>query len=164
MSKYSCPINFFLTFHVTVLQQIAVNLLPLDTLYGVAHLLALDEPNLIDECFQKLGHSEVCLQLALYTFALHVCSLANLVESRKLYTCSQSFVIRNAIRYAQSKSKTEQSDKKLTRYCKLLLQYEHRRADYLQGKLLQSLEKGIDVQKFSEDDNYKQETVLSLMK
>ena len=138
-----------------------MNLLPVDSVLGLVYMLALEEPKLIDNCIQQLPNSDVCLHLAIYCCALQICQSAELVNKDKLYVSDLASIVKKAIRYAQTRSTA--CDKIVRKYCDLLQVYDKRRADFAQGRLLQSLGRGVDVARFSLDDRYKQETVLGLV-
>lgn len=47
-------------------------------------------------------------------------------------------------------------------FAKLLIKYQTRHADYLQGYQLQSLGCGVDLQRFANDADYRRDTILGL--
>ncbi|GAB6018741.1 hypothetical protein CHUAL_000414 [Chamberlinius hualienensis] len=145
-----------------ILQQIVPNLLPLDSMLGLACVMAVPDPAAVDECFKSLPNTDACVQLAIYLFSLRICQQAGLVSKSKLYLVNSEIITQRAERYAKLHRKTEENFV-LKQCCEFLQYYVKKREDFAQAKMLLSLGKGVDVIRFGCDEQYRFETVLGLV-
>ncbi|XP_033108783.1 neuroblastoma-amplified sequence-like [Anneissia japonica] len=143
-----------------VLLQLCSEWLPVDATLALSYLLSLPKATDAHKCLRSLPHSVISLQLGAYFYALqiyshqHPCNEAGLAD---VFTKSPSDLILevsegNRLQGEEAKNLYEQLDW----FLKLL-------ADVVQAEMLRSLGKGVDVSRFSSDDEYKQETILGLV-
>ncbi|XP_044117988.1 neuroblastoma-amplified sequence isoform X1 [Neovison vison] len=147
-----------------VLLQLASDALPNDMTLGLAYLLALPQVLDASKCFEKQAHSALSLQLAAYYCSLQIYArLAPCFKDRchPLYRADPKelikMVTRHVTRYAH-----EAWPEDLVSLTKQLHYYNERLLDFTQAQVLQGLRKGVDVQRFTADDQYKRETILGL--
>uniref|UniRef100_A0A8C6RRE7 Sec39 domain-containing protein n=1 Tax=Nannospalax galili TaxID=1026970 RepID=A0A8C6RRE7_NANGA len=147
-----------------VLLQLASDALPNDMTLALAYLLAL--PQVLDatKCFEKQSPSALSLQLAAYYYSLQIyAQLAPCFEEmyHPLYRVDPKELIKMVTKHvAQHGHETWPED--LVSLTKQLNCYNERLLDFTQAQLLQGLRKGVDVQRFTADDQYKRETILGL--
>ncbi|XP_033693886.1 NBAS subunit of NRZ tethering complex isoform X2 [Tursiops truncatus] len=147
-----------------VLLQLASDALPNDMTLALAYLLALPQVLDANRCFEKQSHSALSLQLAAYYYSLQI--YARLApcfmdKCHPLYRADPKelikMVTRHVTRYGQ-----EAWPEELAALTKQLQYYNERLLDFTQAQILQGLRKGVDVQRFTADDQYKRETILGL--
>ncbi|CAH6786831.1 Nbas [Phodopus roborovskii] len=147
-----------------VLLQLASDALANDMTLALAYLLALPQVLDANKCFEKQAHSALSLQLAAYYYSLQIyarlapcfrdsCHPLYRVDPKELIKMVTSHV-------AQHEHDAWPED--LVSLIKQLHYYNERLLDFTQAQLLQSLRKGVDVQRFTADDQYKRETILGL--
>ncbi|KAH0516284.1 Neuroblastoma-amplified sequence [Microtus ochrogaster] len=147
-----------------VLLQLASDALPHDMTLALAYLLALPQVLDANKCFEKQAHSALSLQLAAYYYSLQI--YARLVpcfrdKCHPLYRVDPKMLIKMVTRHvAQHGHDSWPED--LVSLTKQLHYYNERLLDFTQAQLLQDLRKGVDVQRFTADDQYKRETILGL--
>nr|XP_045004804.1 neuroblastoma-amplified sequence isoform X1 [Jaculus jaculus] len=147
-----------------VLLQLASDALPNDMTLALAYLLALPQVLDANKCFEKQSHSALSLQLAAYYYSLQI--YARLVpcfrdKCHPLYRVDPKELIKTVTRHvALHEHATWPED--LMSLTKQLHYYNERLLDFTQAQLLQGLRKGVDVQRFTADDQYKRETILGL--
>ncbi|XP_057624118.1 NBAS subunit of NRZ tethering complex isoform X2 [Chionomys nivalis] len=147
-----------------VLLQLASDALPHDMTLALAYLLALPQVLDANKCFEKQAHSALSLQLAAYYYSLQI--YARLVpcfrdKCHPLYRVDPKMLIKMVTRHvAQHGHESWPED--LVSLTKQLHYYNERLLDFTQAQLLQGLRKGVDVQRFTADDQYKRETILGL--
>ncbi|XP_059798164.1 NBAS subunit of NRZ tethering complex isoform X2 [Balaenoptera ricei] len=147
-----------------VLLQLASDALPNDMTLALAYLLALPQVLDANRCFEKQSHSALSLQLAAYYYSLQIYArLAPCFRDKchPLYRADPKelikMVTRHVTRYGQ-----EAWPEELAALTKQLQYYNERLLDFTQAQILQGLGKGVDVQRFTADDQYKRETILGL--
>ncbi|XP_053565639.1 NBAS subunit of NRZ tethering complex isoform X2 [Bombina bombina] len=147
-----------------VLLQLANDTLPIDITLSVAYLLAL--PQIVDanKCFEKQSHSALSLQLAAYYYSLQI--YAHLApcfkdECHPLYRADPKELIKLVTQYLSDYANTNWPTE-LVPLIEQLRYYNDRLADFTQAQILQGLAKGVDVQRFATDSQYKRETILGL--
>ncbi|KAM9317014.1 NBAS subunit of NRZ tethering complex [Gastrophryne carolinensis] len=147
-----------------VLLQLASDTLPNDLTLPVAYLLALPQVLDANKCFEKQSHSALSLQLAAYYYSLQI--YAHLAPCFKdkchpLYRVDPNMLIRMVTSYVSEYANANWPIE-LVPLIEQLHYYNERLVDYTQAQILQSLGKGVDVQRFSTDSQYKTETILGL--
>ncbi|XP_068420183.1 NBAS subunit of NRZ tethering complex isoform X2 [Eschrichtius robustus] len=147
-----------------VLLQLASDALPNDMTLALAYLLALPQVLDANRCFEKQSRSALSLQLAAYYYSLQIYArLAPCFRDKchPLYRADPKelikMVTRHVTRYGQ-----EAWPEELAALTKQLQYYNERLLDFTQAQILQGLRKGVDVQRFTADDQYKRETILGL--
>ncbi|XP_036891385.1 neuroblastoma-amplified sequence [Sturnira hondurensis] len=147
-----------------VLLQLASDALPNDMTLALAYLLALPQVLDADKCFEKQPCSALSLQLASYYYSLQIyAQLAPCFgdQCHPLYRADPKelilMVTRQVTRYGQDAWPEDVAS--LTRQ---LGCYNERLLDLTQAQVLQGLHRGVDVQRFAVDEQYKRETVLGL--
>ncbi|XP_053522900.1 NBAS subunit of NRZ tethering complex isoform X2 [Artibeus jamaicensis] len=147
-----------------VLLQLASDALPKDMTLALAYLLALPQVLDANKCFEKQPCSALSLQLAAYYYSLQVyAQLAPCFgdQCHPLYRADPKelilMVTRHVTRYGQDAWPADVAS--LTRQ---LGYYNERLLDLTQAQVLRGLRRGVDVQRFAVDEQYKRETVLGL--
>ncbi|XP_060222000.1 NBAS subunit of NRZ tethering complex isoform X3 [Meriones unguiculatus] len=147
-----------------VLLQLASDALPNDMTLALAYLLALPQVLDANTCFEKQAPSALSLQLAAYYYSLQIYArLAPCFRDKchPLYRVDPKELIKVVNRHvAQHGHEAWPED--LLSLTKQLHYYNERLLDFTQAQLLQGLRKGVDVQRFTADDQYKRETILGL--
>ncbi|XP_007641500.1 neuroblastoma-amplified sequence isoform X2 [Cricetulus griseus] len=147
-----------------VLLQLASDALANDMTLALAYLLALPQVLDANKCFEKQARSALSLQLAAYYYSLQIYArLAPCFRDRchPLYRVDPKELIKMVTRHvAQHGHDAWPED--LVSLIKQLHYYNERLLDFTQAQLLQGLRKGVDVQRFTADDQYKRETILGL--
>ncbi|GFS05660.1 neuroblastoma-amplified sequence-like [Elysia marginata] len=156
------------------LLDLARHTLPRDTTLGLAYLLALPkgcDADIAGRCFEDLPSTDISLQVAIYFYALRiytcVASSSGTWTSgphiNPLYRQAPSKVVGRVKDYLDSiKGKEEAESKIEAGLVDKLQQYQEMLEDYNQACVLQGLGKGVDVIRFAEDQDYKQETIYGL--
>ncbi|MBN3294406.1 NBAS protein, partial [Polypterus senegalus] len=147
-----------------VLLQLASDAFPKDMTLALGYLLALPQVMDANKCFEKQAHSALSLQLAAYYYALQIyahlapcfkdkCHVLYKADPKELI----NLVTKHVTEYAEANWPEELK--------KIILQlhlYNEKLTDFTQAQILQGLGRGVDVQRFSEDIQYKKETILGL--
>ncbi|XP_037384398.1 NBAS subunit of NRZ tethering complex [Talpa occidentalis] len=147
-----------------VLLQLASDALPHDMTLALAYLLALPQVLDANRCFEKQAHSALSLQLAAYYYSLQIYARLAPCFSDKchpLYRADPKELIKMVTRH-MTRHGHEAWPEDLMSLSKQLHHYNERLLDYTQAQVLQGLRKGVDVQRFTADDQYKRETILGL--
>ncbi|KAF6321497.1 NBAS subunit of NRZ tethering complex [Rhinolophus ferrumequinum] len=147
-----------------VLLQLASDALPTDMTLALAYLLALPQVLDANKCFEKQPHSALCLQLAAYYYSLQIYArLAPCFRDRchPLYRADPKELIRMVSRHV-TRYGYEAWPEDVVSLTKQLQYYNERLLDFTQAQVLQGLGKGVHVQRFTADDQYKRETILGL--
>ncbi|XP_045142533.1 neuroblastoma-amplified sequence, partial [Echinops telfairi] len=147
-----------------VLLQLASDALPNDMTLALAYLLALPQVLDANKCFEKQSHSALSLQLAAYYYSLQIYARLAPCFSDKchpLYRADPKELIRMVTRHVTQHGH-EAWPEELVSLTKQLHYYNERLLDFTQAQVLQGLRKGVDVQRFPADDQYKRETILGL--
>ncbi|XP_062267282.1 NBAS subunit of NRZ tethering complex [Platichthys flesus] len=145
-----------------VLLQLANDAFPRDMMLALSYLLALPQVLDANRCFEKQCHSALSLQLAAYYYSLQIYSrlkpcLKN--KNHTLYQADPKELIRLVTQHVSAYSSWPEDLKKLIGQLQV---YNERLTDFTQAQLLQGLGRGVDVQRFSSDSDYKKETILGL--
>ncbi|KAB0380519.1 hypothetical protein FD755_008303 [Muntiacus reevesi] len=147
-----------------VLLQLASDALPNDMTLALAYLLALPQVLDANKCFEKQSHSALSLQLAAYYYSLQIyAQLAPCFRDKchPLYRADPKELIRMVSRHVTLHGH-EAWPEDLAALTTQLHYYNERLLDFTQAQVLQGLRKGVDVQRFTADDQYKRETILGL--
>ncbi|XP_053443844.1 NBAS subunit of NRZ tethering complex isoform X2 [Nycticebus coucang] len=147
-----------------VLLQLASDALPNDMTLALAYLLALPQVLDANKCFEKQSHSALCLQLAAYYYSLQIYARLAPCFSDKchpLYRADPEELIKMVTRHITRHGR-EAWPEDLVSLTTQLHYYNERLLDFTQAQVLQGLGKGVDVQRFTTDDQYKRETILGL--
>ncbi|XP_077009351.1 NBAS subunit of NRZ tethering complex isoform X2 [Tamandua tetradactyla] len=147
-----------------VLLQLASDALPNDMTLALAYLLALPQVLDANKCFENQSHSALSLQLAAYYYSLQI--YAHLVpcfrdKCHPLYRADPKELIKTVTRHV-SRHGQEAWPEDLASLVRYLHHYNERLLDLTQAQVLQGLRKGVDVQRFTSDGQYKRETILGL--
>uniref|UniRef100_A0A8C5QYE1 NBAS subunit of NRZ tethering complex n=1 Tax=Leptobrachium leishanense TaxID=445787 RepID=A0A8C5QYE1_9ANUR len=147
-----------------VLLQLARETLPNDITLAVAYLLALPQVVDANKCFEKQSHSALSLQLAAYYYSLQI--YAHLAPCFKdkchpLYRADPKELIKVVTKYVTDYANASWPVEMVTLIEQLHF-YNERLMDFTQAQILQNLGKGVDVQRFAADGQYKRETILGL--
>ncbi|XP_029451786.1 neuroblastoma-amplified sequence [Rhinatrema bivittatum] len=147
-----------------VLLQLSNDALPKDLTLSLAYLLALPQVVDANKCFEKQSHSALSLQLAAYYYSLQI--YAHLAPCFKdkchpLYRADLKELIKMVTKYVSEYANTNWSEEVMT-LIEQLHYYNERLMDFTQAQILHELGKGVDVQRFSADAQYKRETILGL--
>ncbi|KAM9016498.1 NBAS subunit of NRZ tethering complex isoform 2-T2 [Ara ararauna] len=147
-----------------VLLQLASDALPNDTALSLAYLLALPQVVDANKCFEKQLHSALSLQLASYYYSLQIyASLAPCFKDKchPLYRADPKELIQMVTKHVSQYGCTAWPEEIAT-LINQLHYYNERLLDFTQAQILQGLGKGVDVQRFTADGQYKRETILGL--
>uniref|UniRef100_A0A671NLZ3 Neuroblastoma-amplified sequence N-terminal domain-containing protein n=1 Tax=Sinocyclocheilus anshuiensis TaxID=1608454 RepID=A0A671NLZ3_9TELE len=148
-----------------VLLQLASDAFPKDMTLALAYLLALPQVLDANTCFEKQPPSALSLQLAAYYYSLQIYSrLAPCFKDKcsPLYRADPRELIRLVTKHVTDHAGCDWGDEELqVLICQLRL-YSERLTDFTQAQVLQGLGRGVDVQRFSSDNQYKKETILGL--
>ncbi|XP_067324768.1 NBAS subunit of NRZ tethering complex isoform X1 [Anolis sagrei] len=147
-----------------VLLQLASEALPNDMTLSLAYLLALPQVLDANKCFEKQPPSALSLQLASYYYSLQI--YARLApcfkdECHPLYRADPKELIQMVTKHVSQSSSLDWPDETAT-LIKHLQYYNEQLLDFTQAQVLQGLGKGVDVQRFTADSQYKKETILGL--
>ncbi|XP_055491305.1 NBAS subunit of NRZ tethering complex [Leucoraja erinacea] len=147
-----------------VLLQLASDALPKDMTLALAYLLAL--PQIVDakKCFEKQPHSALSLQFAGYYYALQIyvrLSPCFKDKCRPVYKADPKEVIKMVTEHVTENADNSWSEE-LQTLIHYLNYYNELLTDFIQAQTLQGLGKGVDVQRFATDSQYKRETILGL--
>ncbi|TRZ02417.1 hypothetical protein DNTS_034472, partial [Danionella cerebrum] len=145
-----------------VLLQLASDAFPKDMTLALAYLLALPQVLDANTCFEKQPPSALSLQLAAYYYSLQIYSrLAPCFKDKcsPLYRSNPRELIHLVTKHVTDHTG---SDEDLQALIDQLRLYSERLTDFTQAQVLQGLGRGVDVQRFSSDNQYKKETILGL--
>ncbi|TDH00309.1 hypothetical protein EPR50_G00187270 [Perca flavescens] len=145
-----------------VLLQLANDAFPRDIMLALSYLLALPQVLDANRCFEKQCHSALSLQLAAYYYSLQIYSLLIPCfkdKNHTLYQADPKELIRLVTQHVSAYSDWPEELQKLISQLRV---YNERLTDFTQAQVLQGLGRGVDVQRFSSDPDYKKETILGL--
>ncbi|XP_042359181.1 neuroblastoma-amplified sequence [Plectropomus leopardus] len=145
-----------------VLLQLANDAFPRDMMLALSYLLALPQVLDANKCFEKQCHSALSLQLAAYYYSLQIYSLLMPCfkdKNHTLYQADPKELIRLVTQHVSAYSDWPEELQKLINQLHV---YNERLTDFTQAQVLQGLGRGVDVQRFSSDADYKKETILGL--
>uniref|UniRef100_A0A3B4YXD6 NBAS subunit of NRZ tethering complex n=1 Tax=Seriola lalandi dorsalis TaxID=1841481 RepID=A0A3B4YXD6_SERLL len=152
---------FFLLLHFFLL-QLANDAFPRDMMLALSYLLALPQVLDANRCFEKQCHSALSLQLAAYYYSLQIYSRLKPCfkdKNHTLYQADPKELIRLVTQHVSAYSGWPEELQKLISQLRV---YNERLTDFTQAQVLQGLGRGVDVQRFSSDSDYKKETILGL--
>uniref|UniRef100_A0A8C0BT65 NBAS subunit of NRZ tethering complex n=1 Tax=Buteo japonicus TaxID=224669 RepID=A0A8C0BT65_9AVES len=147
-----------------VLLQLASDALPNDMALSLAYLLALPQVVDANKCFEKQLRSALSLQLASYYYSLQIYArLAPCFKDKchPLYRADPKELIQMVTKHVSQYGYTDWPEE-ITTLINQLHYYNERLLDFTQAQILQGLGKGVDVQRFTADGQYKRETILGL--
>ncbi|XP_074394189.1 NBAS subunit of NRZ tethering complex isoform X2 [Zonotrichia albicollis] len=147
-----------------VLLQLASDALPKDAALSLAYLLALPQVVDANKCFEKQLHSALSLQLASYYYSLQIYArLAPCFKDKchPLYRADPKELIQMVTKHVTQYSQADWPEE-ISSLITQLHYYNERLLDFTQAQTLQGLGKGVDVQRFTADAQYKRETILGL--
>nr|XP_013810514.1 PREDICTED: neuroblastoma-amplified sequence isoform X2 [Apteryx mantelli mantelli] len=147
-----------------VLLQLASDALPNDMALSLAYLLALPQVVDANKCFEKQLHSALSLQLASYYYSLQIYArLAPCFKDKchPLYRADPKELIKMVTKHVTQYGYADWPEEIAT-LINQLHYYNERLLDFTQAQVLQGLGKGVDVQRFTADGQYKRETILGL--
>ncbi|XP_041888889.1 neuroblastoma-amplified sequence isoform X3 [Corvus kubaryi] len=147
-----------------VLLQLASDALPKDMALSLAYLLALPQVVDANKCFEKHLHSALCLQLASYYYSLQIYAClapCSMNKCHPIYRADPKKVIQMVTRHVTQYAHADWPEE-VSSWINQLHYYNERLMDLTQAKTLQGLGKGVDVQRFTADAQYKRETILGL--
>ncbi|RMC17230.1 hypothetical protein DUI87_05808 [Hirundo rustica rustica] len=147
-----------------VLLQLASDALPKDAALSLAYLLALPQVVDANKCFEKQLHSALSLQLASYYYSLQIYArLAPCFKDKchPLYRADPKELIQMVTKHVTQYAHADWPEE-VTTLINQLHYYNERLLDFTQAQTLQGLGKGVDVQRFTADAQYKRETILGL--
>ncbi|XP_031726223.1 NBAS subunit of NRZ tethering complex isoform X2 [Anarrhichthys ocellatus] len=145
-----------------VLLQLANDAFPRDMMLALSYLLALPQVLDANRCFEKQCRSALSLQLAAYYYSLQIYSLLIPCfkdKNHALYQADPKELIRLVTQHVSAYSDWPEEQQKLIGQLHV---YNERLRDFTQAQVLQGLGRGVDVQRFSSDADYKKETILGL--
>uniref|UniRef100_A0A8C5FM34 NBAS subunit of NRZ tethering complex n=1 Tax=Gadus morhua TaxID=8049 RepID=A0A8C5FM34_GADMO len=145
-----------------VLLQLANDAFPRDMTLALSYLLALPQVLDANKCFERQAHSGLSLQLAAYYYSLQIYTrLAPCFKDKTnaLYQVDPKELIRLVTQHVSQHSDWPED---LGDMIGQLLVYNERMTDFTQAQVLQGLGRGVDVQRFSSDSEYKKATILGL--
>ncbi|KAI7799761.1 putative neuroblastoma-amplified sequence [Triplophysa rosa] len=148
-----------------VLLQLASDAFPKDMTLALAYLLALPQVLDANACFEKQPPSAPSLQLAAYYYSLQIYSrLAPCFKDKcsPLYRADPRELIRLVTKHVTDHAGSDWVNEELEALIGQLRLYSERLTDFTQAQVLQGLGRGVDVQRFSNDNQYKKETILGL--
>ncbi|XP_056125295.1 NBAS subunit of NRZ tethering complex isoform X1 [Rhinichthys klamathensis goyatoka] len=148
-----------------VLLQLASDAFPKDMTLALAYLLALPQVLDANACFEKQPPSALSLQLAAYYYSLQIYScLAPCFKDKcsPLYRADPRGLIRLVTKHVTDHAGCNWDDEELQALIGQLQLYSERLTDFTQAQVLQGLGRGVDVQRFTNDNQYKKETILGL--
>ncbi|KAA0708511.1 Neuroblastoma-amplified sequence [Triplophysa tibetana] len=148
-----------------VLLQLASDAFPKDMTLALAYLLALPQVLDANACFEKQPPSALSLQLATYYYSLQIYSrLAPCFKDKcsPLYRADPRELIRLVTKHVTDHAGRDWVNEELEALIAHLRLYSERLTDFTQAQVLQGLGRGVDVQRFSNDNQYKKETILGL--
>ncbi|AWP19902.1 putative neuroblastoma-amplified sequence [Scophthalmus maximus] len=145
-----------------VLLQLANDAFPRDMMLALSYLLALPQVLDANRCFEKQCHSALSLQLAAYYYSLQIHSHLKPCfrdKNHTLYQADPKELIRLVTQHVSAYSGWPEELQKLISQLHV---YNERLTDFTQAQVLQGLGRGVDIQRFSSDCDYKKETILGL--
>lgn len=148
-----------------VLLQLARDAFPRDMTLALAYLLALPQVLDANSCFEKQPPSALSLQLAAYYYSLQIYSrLAPCFKDKcsALYRADPKELIHLVTKHVTDHEGHDWADEELKALIGQLRLYSERLTDFTQAQVLRGLGRGVDVQRFSSDNQYKKETILGL--
>ncbi|XP_067933304.1 NBAS subunit of NRZ tethering complex-like [Watersipora subatra] len=138
-----------------VLVQSAIHALPADVTLGLGFLMDISKSDLAETCFGQLPKVPLTLKLGAYYYALQLLSSLSMSVHG---TVSETINLARQLSEQQLvRDEMKVLYEKLDLYVRLL-------EDHSQACYLQSLGKDVDSHRFTADNEYKRQTILSLTK
>ncbi|KAL5481489.1 hypothetical protein EMCRGX_G021658 [Ephydatia muelleri] len=141
--------------------RLAMEHTDLDTLLMLSYLLALPQVTAADQLFSKMAVSKVSLQLAIYYACLQIYARTAELSDGEPLLCPPATLMSHVISHVIGHS-TAEWPVGVQPAVELLQCYRTQLCDHVQAETLLGLGTGIDVQRFTQDLDYKRETILSL--
>ncbi|PNF41038.1 hypothetical protein B7P43_G08226, partial [Cryptotermes secundus] len=144
-----------------VLLQLAEQFLAEDSCLGLGHIVPLQDLTLSNSCFNSMSCTSMSLQLAMYYYAiqgyklLHSLPTEDMNRERDLYLYPPNELVEHMSKLASKYEVMELWAQFLLKYQKLLVDFQH-------GEQLIALGCGIDVQRFTQDTQYQQDSIMGL--
>ncbi|GAB1605191.1 neuroblastoma-amplified sequence-like [Argonauta hians] len=145
-----------------VLLKLASATITTDFSLGLAYLLALPNVEDADQCFSQLPNTALSIQLAEYYYSLQ---LYNYMAPQINSECAAVFkhpprVVIDTVETFLSHDPTLPPE--IQKCVERLNYYKNLIKDHAQARFLRDLGRGVDIQRFTEDNSYKHETILGL--
>ena len=143
-----------------IVTRLVESVFPQDCLLALAYLFDLNQPEKAWQAFTRLPSTELTLQTAAYYFALQMERLQ--MERLQKQTISVTAVapqklIERCVNLDDSCLSAQQLS------CRVLLKRAlHLLADVSEAQQLRRLDGGVDINRFTTDDGYKQDTIVGL--
>ncbi|XP_057309196.1 NBAS subunit of NRZ tethering complex-like [Hydractinia symbiolongicarpus] len=131
-----------------------------DSLLSIAYMMALSSPNLVAEVFNKQRRTKFNFIFAAYYHALQLYTNDNSLASKSIadvYSTEPKQILTYMLKRFGNEdelAKHESGRCLITNLTNL--------SDLLQAHMLQDLDKGVDIERFAVDNEYKKETILGL--
>ncbi|KAJ8029007.1 Neuroblastoma-amplified sequence [Holothuria leucospilota] len=151
--------------HITeVLLQLASERLTSDLSLTIAYLLALMKPLAAETFFEKMPRSEITLQMAAYVYALQISAWVERENQSVLATIHQipCTILIDKVKSHVTSEEASDWPKDLQALAEKFKLHVSLLDDFVQAQTLQNLGRGVDIGRFTRDDDYKQETILGL--
>ena len=147
-----------------IVTRLVESVFPQDCLLALGYLFDLNEPEKAWESFTRLPSTELTLQSAAYYFALQVERLrldqtheGGVSQTPAVTTVAPQKLIERCIDLDESCLSAQQIS------CRMLLKRAlHLLADVSEAQQLRRLDGGVDINRFTTDDGYKQDTIVGL--
>ncbi|KAL5481510.1 hypothetical protein EMCRGX_G021685 [Ephydatia muelleri] len=141
--------------------QVAMEYSDLDTHLMLSYLLALPQVTAADQLFSKMAVSKVSLQLAIYYACLQIYARTAESSDGEPLLCPPATLMSHVISHVIGHS-TAEWPVGVQPAVELLQCYRTQLCDHVQAETLPGLGTSIDVQRFTQDLDYRRETILSL--
>ncbi|KAL5481459.1 hypothetical protein EMCRGX_G021620 [Ephydatia muelleri] len=141
--------------------RLAMEYSDLDTHLMLSYLLALPQVTAADQLFSKMAVSKVSLQLAIYYACLQIYARTAESSDGEPLLCPPATLMSHVISHVIGHS-TAEWPVGVQPAVELLQCYRTQLCDHVQAETLLGLGTGIDVQRFTQDLDYRRETILSL--
>ncbi|KAH9370701.1 hypothetical protein HPB48_013992 [Haemaphysalis longicornis] len=141
----------------SILLGLAKGLFPEDTLLAMCCLFGVRHLDQVEEFFLNLPSTPMVLSIASYFFSLAVLIALDPSDAVRLLRLDGPQVVKEA-----SSKNTDALPSEVLACAKLASKFCQLQADLAQAELLKKQGGSIDVERFTEDDNYKAETILGM--
>lgn len=131
-----------------------------DLYFSLSLLLGLTQEEETEKFFNKLPHTAIILQMALYFYALRFyMQFYSKDIPIDVYFCNPTDVVNQVIAFITTKTDLMPEVSNLSN---LIQKYNKLLFDFIQAEVLHGLGGGVDITRFTQDDVYKKETILGL--
>ncbi|XP_076101260.1 NBAS subunit of NRZ tethering complex-like [Mytilus galloprovincialis] len=147
-----------------VLLDLAKTKFPVDSSLGLAYLLALPDTKDVEKFFDDFPKTAITQQLTLYYYALQIYASVKptaIPQPSPLYRLDPVKLIQRVINFVTNRDDLDWPQDVLDLVEKLKKCYESFE-DYVQARTLVRIGSGVDIQRFTDDPEYKKETILGL--